>query len=119
MENLFPTFIPCDKKFKSTLHPDNVQMVTARIEACKLYWTTGVYTIIRKRQFAHANLPVVILNVIFLISYTILKVLFTFYWKKTKMHIQQKSVWGHITHLLVLQLTSLINNIWLHGKRKL
>jgi hypothetical protein len=22
MENLFPTFIPWDKKFKSTLHPD-------------------------------------------------------------------------------------------------
>jgi hypothetical protein len=32
MENLFPTFIPWDKKFKSTLHPENVQMVTARIE---------------------------------------------------------------------------------------
>jgi hypothetical protein len=94
MENLFPTFIPCDKKLKSTLHPDNVQMVTARIEACKLYWTTGVHTIIRKRQFAHANLPVVILNVIFLISYTILKVLFTFYWKQTKMHIQQKICLG-------------------------
>ena len=37
MENLFPTFIPWDKKFKSTLHPDNVQMVTARSEASKLY----------------------------------------------------------------------------------
>jgi hypothetical protein len=33
-----------------------------------------------------ALLPVVIINVIFLISYRILNVLFTFYWKKTKMH---------------------------------
>jgi hypothetical protein len=39
MENLFPTY----KKFKSTLHPDNVQMVTARIEASKLYWSTYYY----------------------------------------------------------------------------
>jgi hypothetical protein len=47
MANLFPTFIPWDKKFKSTLHPDNVQMhVTARIEASKLYWST-YSTIIR------------------------------------------------------------------------
>jgi hypothetical protein len=46
MENLFPTFIPWDKKFKSTLHPDNVQMITARIEASKLYWST-YSTIIR------------------------------------------------------------------------
>ena len=114
MENLFPTFIPWDKKFKSTLHPDNVQMVAARIEASKLYWTTGVHTIIRKHQFAHANLPDMILNVIFLISYRILKVLFTFYWKQTKMHIQYL---GHITHMSVLQLAS-FNNIWLQGKRK-
>ena len=95
MENLFPTFIPWDKKFKSTLHPDNVQIVTASF--------TGVHTIIRKHQFAHANLPVMILNVIFLISYRILKVLFTFYWKQTKMHIQNL---GHITHMPVLQLAS-------------
>jgi hypothetical protein len=100
MENLFPTFIPWDKKFKSTLHPDNVQMVTARIEASK-------------HQFAHANLPVMILNIIFLISYRILKVLFTFYLKQTKMHIQYL---GHITHMSVLQLASF--NIWLQGKRK-
>jgi hypothetical protein len=33
-----------------------------------------------------AHLPVVILSVIFLISYRILKVLFTFYWKQTKMY---------------------------------
>ena len=62
----------------------------------------------------HANLPVMILNVIFLISYGILKVLFTFYWKQTKMHIQYL---GHITHMSVLQLAS-FNNIWLQGKRK-
>jgi hypothetical protein len=41
MENIFLTFISWDKKFKSTLHPDNVQMVTAGIEACKF---TGVHT---------------------------------------------------------------------------
>ena len=75
-------------------------MVTARIEASKLYWST---TIIRKHQFAHANLPVMILNIIFLISYRILKVLFTFYWKQTKMHIQYL---GHITHMSVLQLAA-------------
>ena len=75
---------------------------------------TGVHTIIRKHQFAHANLPVMILNIIFLISYRILKVLFTFYWKQTKMHIQYL---GHITHMSVLQHAS-FNNIWLQGKRK-
>jgi hypothetical protein len=43
MENLFPTFMPWDKTFKSNLHPDNVQMITARIEASKLYWSTYYY----------------------------------------------------------------------------
>jgi hypothetical protein len=39
MENLFPNIIPWYQKLKKTLHPDNVQMVTARIQACKLYWS--------------------------------------------------------------------------------
>jgi hypothetical protein len=39
MENLFPNIIPWYQKLKTTLHPDNVQMVTARIQACKLYWS--------------------------------------------------------------------------------
>jgi hypothetical protein len=43
MENLFHTFIPWDKKFKSILHPDNGQIVTTRIEASKLYWSTYYY----------------------------------------------------------------------------
>jgi hypothetical protein len=60
----------------------------------------------------NANFPVMILNVIFLISYRILKVLFTFYWKQTKIHML-----GHITHMSVLQHAS-FNNIWLQGKRK-
>ena len=49
-----------------------------------------------------------ILNVIFHVSYRILKVLFTFYWKQTKMHIQYL---GHITHMSVLQHAS-FNNIF-------
>jgi hypothetical protein len=43
MENIFPTFMSWDKIFKSTLHPDNVQMVTARIEGSKHYWSTYYY----------------------------------------------------------------------------
>jgi hypothetical protein len=69
-----PLLYPWEEKFKSTLHPDkadNVQMVTARFEACKQQALLG-YRILLEAQFAHANLPVMILNVIFLISYRIL-----------------------------------------------
>ena len=61
--------------------------------------------ILLEAQFAH--FPVMILNVIFLISYRILKVLFTFCWKQLTIKIRytsnKKSVLGHITHMLALQ----------------